>query len=94
MALVCKKCGYKQCDTETITELQKIFPDLEEYDIPYYCGACLDNAISSEYLGMMQEMSGLECPLGGDETDDCADCAYSCDYHFVNGECVRREENE
>lgn len=36
----------------------------------------------------------IECPLGGDETDDCADCAYSCDYHFVNGECVKREENE
>ena len=36
----------------------------------------------------------LECSLGGGETDDCADCAYSCDYHFVNGECVRREENE
>lgn len=34
----------------------------------------------------------LECPLGGDETNDCADCAYSCDYHFVNGECVRRED--
>lgn len=36
----------------------------------------------------------FECPLGGDETDDCADCPYSGDYHFVNGECVRREENE
>jgi hypothetical protein len=36
----------------------------------------------------------LECPNGGDETNDCADCIYSCDYHFVNGECVRREENE
>lgn len=35
-----------------------------------------------------------ECPFGGDETDDCADCAYASDYHFVNGECVRREENE
>ena len=33
-----------------------------------------------------------ECPLGGDITDDCADCAYSCDYHYVNGECVRRED--
>lgn len=31
-----------------------------------------------------------QCPLGGDETDDCADCAYSCDYHFVDGECVLR----
>ena len=35
-----------------------------------------------------------KCPLGGDETDDCADCVYACDYHFVNGECVRREEVE
>jgi hypothetical protein len=43
---------------------------------------------------MEQEMCGLECPLGGDETDDCADCPYAGDYHFVNGECVRREENE
>ena len=33
-----------------------------------------------------------DCPLGGDITDDCADCAYSCDYHYANGECVRREE--
>ena len=35
-----------------------------------------------------------QCPNGGDETDDCADCAYAGDYHFINGECVRREENE
>lgn len=35
----------------------------------------------------------FECPLGGDETNDCADCAYSCDYHFKNGECVRREDD-
>lgn len=33
-----------------------------------------------------------KCPLGGDETNDCAGCAYSEDYHFVNGECVRRGE--
>ena len=33
-----------------------------------------------------------ECPLGGDIENDCADCIYSCDYHFVNGECVKREE--
>ena len=30
-----------------------------------------------------------KCPLGGDETNDCA---YACDYHFVNDECVRRED--
>ena len=33
----------------------------------------------------------LECPLGGDETNDCADCIYSVDYHFVDGNCVKGE---
>lgn len=32
------------------------------------------------------------CPLGGDETNDCANCFYAGDYHFVDGECVLREE--
>lgn len=32
------------------------------------------------------------CPYGGDETDDCADCAYAGDYHFVDGECLKRED--
>ena len=35
-----------------------------------------------------------ECPLGGDLTNKCADCIYSVDYHYVNGECVLREDNE
>ena len=34
-----------------------------------------------------------KCPLGGDISNDCEDCVYAPDYHFVNGECVRREEN-
>ena len=93
MALVCKKCGYKQTDKEIVSVMKEIFPSLEEHDIPYYCGACMDNASEQEYIEMEQEMCGLECPLGGDETNDCADCSYSCDYHFVNGECVRREGN-
>lgn len=42
MALVCKRCGYKQYDDATAAELKKIFPNLEEHDIPYYCGACMD----------------------------------------------------
>lgn len=32
------------------------------------------------------------CPFGGDITNDCTDCAYSGDYHFVNGECVERND--
>lgn len=38
------------------------------------------------------ELMTLLCPLGGDETNDCADCAYAGDYHFVDGECVRRDD--
>lgn len=34
------------------------------------------------------------CPLGGDISNDCAECIYYCDYHYVNGECVRREQEE
>lgn len=40
----------------------------------------------------LEECYENNCPLGGDITDDCADCAYYCDYHYVNGECIKREE--
>lgn len=53
-----------------------------------------DDYITQVTEGNFCGFYNLECPLGGDETDDCADCAYAGDYHFVNGECVRREENE
>ena len=33
------------------------------------------------------------CPFCGDETNDCADCAYSGDFHFVKGECQKRDNN-
>lgn len=31
-----------------------------------------------------------DCPMGGDGV--CEDCIYGTDFHNVNGECVRREE--
>ena len=34
----------------------------------------------------------LLCPLGGSLINDCADCVYAGDYHFVDGECVRRDD--
>ena len=36
-------------------------------------------------------VEGLECPLGGDTNNDCADCFYAGDYHFVDGDCVERK---
>ena len=38
----------------------------------------------------MEQEIKIQWPLDGDESNDCADCAYGCDYHFVDGECVRR----
>lgn len=43
MALICKECGYKQYDEETIHGYKKKFPYEEEHDIPYVCGACQDS---------------------------------------------------
>ena len=34
-----------------------------------------------------------ECPEGGDIENDCADCVYSAEYHFVDGECKKRKLN-
>ena len=56
-----------------------------ENELGVFCNLC------TKRLGIEFEI--LECPLGGDETDDCAGCTYAGDYHFVNGECVRREED-
>jgi len=33
-----------------------------------------------------------KCPLGGDVTNNCADCFYAGDYHYVDGDCVRRPD--
>jgi len=49
--LNCKKCGYKQHDSETV----KVFmdkpenKDVEPHDIEYICGACQD-AIAEDYV--------------------------------------------
>ena len=61
-----------------------------------FCGAfsemhSLKNAEIKAWNEAADAESQFKCPLGRDETDDCADCAYSADYHFVNGECVRRQ---
>lgn len=60
MALICKCCGYKQTEDETIIEMKKRFPNVAEHDIPYYCGACLDNVTDDEYQDMIDEMEGDE----------------------------------
>jgi len=31
-----------------------------------------------------------DCPLSGDTDNDCADCACARDYHYQDGQCMRR----
>lgn len=52
------------------------------YDCRNYCGLGVDESETED---------DDECPLGGDTTNDCADCAYAGDYHFEDGHCVRRD---
>lgn len=58
--LICKKCGYKQNDFDTINFIKKRFLNIDEHNIPYYCGACVDNATNEEYENMMAEMENPE----------------------------------
>lgn len=41
--LVCKKCGYKQRDITTVLTYKRMYPGMPAHDIPYECGACMDN---------------------------------------------------
>ena len=60
MALVCKKCGYKQYDEETIKGYKEVYPTMEEHDIPYICGACgeqhLEEAIKKDIEKVLRQM--------------------------------------
>ena len=58
--LICKKCGHKLSDEQTIKYFKKKFRFVEEHDIPYYCGACLDNASDEEYDEMCAAMDNQE----------------------------------
>jgi len=40
--LVCKMCGYKQYDEGTIQAFRRKYPGMDVFDMPYYCGACMD----------------------------------------------------
>ena len=50
--------------------------------------------LNDDDIDYFEEPHECKCPLGGDETDDCAGCPYAGDHHFVNGECVVREDDD
>ena len=71
-----------------------------EMEIPWYLEDADDETIS-DYLtdstgfchkgfDLIRDESVCECPLGEDESNDCANCVYGIDKHFEDGECVCR----
>lgn len=75
----------------------------EEWDYNYFIKSN-DSMAFSKYLPLLvsavqtkqqyEEMNQDPCPLDGDTANDCADCAYSGDYHYQDGECVLRDDEE
>jgi hypothetical protein len=57
------------------------------------CAACEKRQNITEHEQRLEAEKDGGCPLGGDIANDCAGCAYAWEYHYVGGECVRREEN-
>jgi hypothetical protein len=53
---------------------------------------CLTNSCPHFNHELSDTCTNGDCPNGGDPANDCADCAEGGDYHFVDGECVRRPE--
>lgn len=56
--LTCKICGYKQYDPQTVQVYRERFPGIPEHDIPYTCGACLDQEENEEAGGTAEEVVG------------------------------------
>ena len=89
--------GYEVTE-EKLNDLYDIYEDCQEWeDEKMLTGNSYDEVEDFvRHSSSVDEMfdNQCKCPFGGDETNDGADCAYSGDYHFVNGECVKREEVE
>lgn len=66
-----------------------------------YFNSSKNSTVFSDYLPLLvsavqtkQQFEEMTCPLDGDTENDCADCVYSGDYHFQNGECVERDDDD
>ena len=84
---------FKKCLPTNTKEHPFVFSDktkaieiLRTYQIPQKCSIVKFKAEIKEPFVTEKD----DCPLGGDIANDCADCAYSDEYHFFNGECIAR----
>ena len=54
------------------------------------CKKCKGNNCPYFNHELTQTCTYNDCPLGGDISNNCADCDCSREYRFANGECVKR----
>ena len=58
-------------------------------------GDCFNQLLAAvQTKQQYEEMTQNPCPLDGDTENDCADCVYAGDYHFQDGDCVQRGDEE
>lgn len=50
-----------------------------------------DGCIAEEYNPTINK---IECPLGGDENNNCDGCVYNGEFEFVSGACLRRDRDK
>ena len=54
------------------------------------CKRCEENNCPYFNHELTQSCTYNDCPHDGDISNDCDGCIDSGEYHFVNGDCVRR----
>ena len=57
-------------------------------DVCEGCNDCRENYYREKY-GMVED-----CPNQGDIENDCADCIYTAERHYFNGECRLRRSTQ
>lgn len=93
----------KRAEFKTVGDLKRLLAEVPDETKLYICGACGWFHINEETNVICLDTDDLEecydydddedeCPFGGDITNDCADCVSSVDYHYENGECIRRKD--
>ena len=91
---LCEICGKKEveciCDIDnpnftlmTPSFTKKGDDNMLKNDLKEVCKICQET---------WETPSNCPCPLGGCILNNCEDCAYSSDYNYADGECVRRNE--
>ena len=89
--LNCKKCGYKQYDPDTIATYRKCYPDMECHDIPYLCGACVDQEQNKDDIyDEMCERYDDDPWCGTAVASAIADAVEDCDHDMSDQQIMRK----